>query len=184
MDSHPNDRRSPLPPPRFSLASMFWAIGTLAVLLAAMTYLGAYATLLLALFAAAIFAHVAGNALGTKLRDGGGKSPVPLKRDASLCQRAEATHFAPATKLRDRHPLGWPALAATLSGAVAGGVLGGIGLTLLMKEITLPAVALAIVASTVLGAIWAFAAASFLQVSFTAAREATSDSTAREDSAT
>ena len=184
MDSHRNDFRTPLPPPRFSLATMFWAIGMLAAAFAAMTYLGAYATLLFALFAAAIVAHVAGNALGTKLRDGGAKMAPSKKRAAAVRQRVEATDFAPTTKLQDRYGLGWAAVFATLAGAVCGGLLGGIGLTLLMTEITLSAVSLAVIASTVLGAIWAFAAASFLQVGYGAAREATSEVAAREESAT
>ena len=187
MDNDLDDFRHPLPPPRFSLATMFWAIGMLAVLFATMSYLGTSAALLLALFATAVFAHVAGNALGTKLRDSGDTSLVPMnERGASLRQRGAATDFAPTTKLRDRYALGWPALMATVAGAVVGGLLGGVGLTLSMNQITVQAVALAVIASTVLGAIWAFAAASFIQVSFTAARQATSEGTARpvqEDSA-
>jgi hypothetical protein len=57
-----------------------------------------------------------------------------------------------------------------------------LGLIMLMHEVTAPAVALAFVASTVLGAIWAFAAASFIQVSYTAARQATSEKEPREKS--
>ncbi len=180
MDSQLDDLRSPLPPPRFSLATMFWVIGMLAVLLGAMTYLGAYATLLLGLFAAAILAHVAGNALGTKLRDCGDKTLVRRTEQATpLDLRPKADDFAPTTELRDRHALGWPALIATLAGAITGGLLGGVALTLLMNQITVQAVVLAVIASAVLGAIWAFAAASFVQVSFSAAQQATAEATSR-----
>jgi membrane protein implicated in regulation of membrane protease activity len=159
---------------------MFVAIAVLAGLLSAMTYLGGPATLLLALFAAAILAHVAGNALGTRLRDGDGQPFTPLARAAAHSQPVKATEFAPTTRLRDRYSLGRPTMIATLSGAIAGGLLGGLGLTMLMNEVTAPAVGLAFGASTVLGAIWAFAAASFLQVSYTAARQATSEKEPRE----
>jgi hypothetical protein len=174
-----DDRRAGLPPPRFSLATMLWVVGALGVLFAAMTYVGSYAMLLLILFALAIFAHVAGNALGTRLREHGDR---PLRSDGETptkspaWQRAADSDFAPTTRLGTRYALGKPTLIATVVGVVLGGVLGGGGLTLMMERMTVSTVGLAVFASAVLGGIWAFLAASFVQVSFGAAWQATRDS--------
>jgi len=177
-----DDKRNPLPPPRFSLASLFWVIAVLAALFAGMHYLGSHATLLLVLFALAIFAHVAGNALGTKLRESGNRRPVRGKRPLRLWRNAKPSDFAPPTNLGVRAALGRPALIATVVGSLVSALFGGGVLILMMERMTLETIALAIGASAILGGIWTFAAASFIQVSFAAARQASRDG--GEDSTT
>ncbi|MBI2479409.1 MAG: hypothetical protein HYV60_12495 [Planctomycetia bacterium] len=46
MESNLDDHRPGLKPPRFSLATLFFAVALLGVLFAAMNYLGSYAMLL------------------------------------------------------------------------------------------------------------------------------------------
>lgn len=170
------DNRESLPPPHFSLASMFWVIAVLAALFAGIHYLGSHATLLLVLFALAVFAHVVGNALGTKLRDSA-EQPVAAKGKPRLrsWRRATARDFAPATKLGARAALGRPAVIATVIGSLVSALFGGGILILLMERMTVGTVALAIVAPAILGGIWTFAATSFIQVSYGAARQASRD---------
>ena len=170
-----DDRRPGLPPPRFSLAALFWLIGVLGVLFAAMGYFGSHATLLLIVLALAVFAHVAANALGTRLRENGNRrmdgEGKPVAGPAAW-QRVAKSDFAPATRLRERSALGKPAVIATIVGAVLGGVLGGFGLTLVMQRITVTTVVLGVFASAVLGGVWSFLAASFCQVALGAAWQA------------
>jgi len=171
-----DDHRPGLRPPRFSLATLFFTIGLLGVLFAAMSYLGSYATLLFILFTLTVAAHVAGNAIGTQLRNNGDHPPM-ASGDATRDRRRPITvqDFAPPSQLRQRSALGKPILITTVMGSAAGAMLGGYELTMLMKQPTLIAVALGVIASAVLGAIWTFAASSFLHVASGALRQATRD---------
>lgn len=172
MESNLDDHRPGLNPPRFSLASLFFGVAVLGVLFAAITYLGTYATLLVILFVLTIAAHVAGNSLGTQLRDNGDKpqivdGPSPQKR-----RRSGANDFAPPSQLHQRSTLGKPIFITTGVGIVAGAALGGYGLVSLMEHPTIVTIAFGITASGVLGGIWTFAASSFLHVTSGAIRQA------------
>ncbi|MBC8351350.1 MAG: hypothetical protein H8E66_05155 [Planctomycetes bacterium] len=177
MDSNVDDYSSGLKPPRFSLAALFVIVGVLGTLFAAMSYVGTYATLLLILFALTIAAHVAGNAIGTQLRETGSR-PQTLEPDAPGRKRGPiaSTDFAPTSQLHHRSALGKPILVTTTIGSIAGAVLGGSGLAMLMEDRTLLAIMLGVIASAVLGGIWTFGASSFLQVASGALRQATRDS--------
>lgn len=175
MESNLDDQRPALNPPRFSLATLFVAVTVLGVLFATMTYVGAYATLLLIFFILTIAAHVAGNAIGTQLRENGSQRPI-ANRDVPSRRPVASTDFAPASQLHHRSALGMPILITTVMGSVAGAVLGGYGLTTLMEHPTLITIALAVIASAVLGGIWTFGASSFLQVLSSAMRQAARDS--------
>ena len=173
MESNLDDHRPGLKPPRFSLATLFFAIAMLGGLFAAMNYLGAYATLLFILFALTAAAHVAGNALGTQLRANGDRPPIVSDDLANRRRGPIATaDFAPPSQLHQRSALGKPILISTAMGSAAGAVLGGYGLTMLMEHPTLITIALGVIASAVLGGIWTFGASSFLQVASSALRQA------------
>ncbi|MEO8495918.1 MAG: hypothetical protein ABI614_12660 [Planctomycetota bacterium] len=177
VESRFDDQRPGLKPPRFSLASLFVGVAMLGVLFATMTYLGSYATLLLIFFALTIAVHVAGNAIGTQLRENGNRRPIANHDVAPRTRRPVAsTDFAPASQLHHRSALGTPILITTVMGSVAAAVLGGYGLTTLMEHPTLLTIALGIIASAVLGGIWTFGASSFLQVLSSALRQAARDS--------
>lgn len=174
MDPNLDDRREPLPPPRFSLAALLWIVGLLAVFFTGMHYLSGHATMLLAMFALAVFAHVSANALGTRLRECGNRPLTTSgRRPFGRPRRPTSSDFAPTTQLGKRGVLGRSTLIATAVGAVVGASLGGTVLTSLMQRITVPAVALAVAASAILGGIWTFAAASCIQVGYSAAKQAT-----------
>ncbi len=177
MEVNLDDHRPGLQPPRFSLAALFFVIAMLGVLFAAMNYLGAYATLLFILFTLTVAAHVAGNAIGTRLRDNGDRPPIVSDDSTQRGRRPiTKTDFAPPSQLQQRSALGMPIFVSTAMGSAAGAVLGGYGLTTLMEHPTLIAIASGVIASGVLGGIWTFGASSFLQVASNALRQASRDS--------
>jgi len=148
----------------------------LGVLFAAASYFGSYATLLLIFFALTIAAHVAGNAIGTQLRENGNRRRIASHDILQQTRRPVAsTDFAPPSQLHLRSALGLPILITTVMGSVAGAVLGGYGLTTLMERPTLLTIAFGVIASAVLGGIWTFGASSFLQVASSALRQAARD---------
>ena len=133
----------------------------------------------LVLLALSIFAHMAGNAIGTRLREIGSRKDnraFDLQPQASREPR-----FAPATRLGQRYRLGWPVVIATFTGFIAGGVGGGFW-TLLTAHghVPIAAVGLGVIAFAALGGILAFATVGFTQVLlgaiWQAMRQSSSDS--------
>ena len=177
MTPNPDDRRAGLEPPQFRLSTLLYAVALMAVLCALVSYFGLHSALVLVLFALAVAAHIAGNALGTQLRANGdrplsGKDGKPATR--SIRRSPTADEFAPATELRDRRSLGRPIVIATISGGVLTATTGGILLmTILDRAPTLTALIGGTVACGALGAIWTFVAFSFVQVAWSAIRQAT-----------
>ena len=173
------NHHSRLRPPRFGLKTLLWLVTALAICFASIGYLGSHATALLILFALAVLAHVVGNAMGTQLRDLGSQRAVdradPTAGGGKFRPLTESD-FAPATRLRDRVPLGRPLTIVTLLGTVCSGVGGGFLFMRLMRPpIQMTNVALGFIAAAVLGGIWTFAAASFLQVAAGAIWQARQD---------
>jgi hypothetical protein len=164
----PDDRRPALQPPQFGLLGIFVALTVIAVLFAVTHYFGSYGAAIVALFVLCVVAHVVGNALGTRLRDFGDQpvradgSPAPRSRQF---QKPSANQFAPHTRLRDRSSLGKRILFVTVFGAGLGAFLGFVGVQWVADDrTTWPVFLLGTGACAVLGAIWTFATASFLQV--------------------
>lgn len=156
---------------------MLWAVALLAVMSALVNYFGLHAALIVVLLVLAIVAHVAGNALGTKLRESGDR-PLPRfpgEPVAKPSHRAPtAEEFAPSTELGDRRSLGLPIIVATVAGGTLAAVLG----ILLMVTLLEPAPTwVALIAGTVacgaLGAIWTFVSFGFIQVTVGAFWQAT-----------
>lgn len=190
----PGPHPPPLTPPRFGLGTLLFWVAVLCAWLASYGLLGPAGAFALSLLVLAILAHVAGNAIGMRLRHHGGTArrprdadagsagdglatsgPSPVdSHDASDPQRLEVDHFAPATRLRQRDSLGKPIFYITALGSLACAILGGYGLTRLLGDAaTVANVAVGVFASGVLGAIWSFIAGSFLQVAGTALWQAT-----------
>ena len=82
MTNLPTDRRAGLKPPQFRLSTLLWGMAALSALFAAMTWVGPLAAFGLVLLALSIVAHVAGNALGTRLRENGSR-PLGFTSPAS-----------------------------------------------------------------------------------------------------
>jgi hypothetical protein len=125
-------------------------------------------------FALTIAAHVAGNAIGCRLRANGdqpvdaGGQPVRPARASMLRPRC-----APATELSRRRPLGWPIVVATVAGALAGGIGGALFSILLSGPRLVPlSVVVGAVAFATLGGIAAFLTFSFAQVGLSALAQA------------
>ena len=181
-DRPPTSMESPQPQvglekPRFRLSTLMWVVTVLAVFFAVMANVGAHATALIILFGLAVLAHVAGNAIGTKLRDNGDRAKQ--HRD-SFPQTTSTKHpssaSAPATKLHHRTSLGWIVIVVTAFGTIASGVLGALGFWFISDNPLTPlAISLGGFAAAALGGMWTFIAASFLKVAISAAWQASSD---------
>lgn len=164
----PNSPRDPLPPglrPQFRLFTLFLIITLLALVLAAFQYLGPMGTFVLILVILVIIAHVAGNAIGTALRDN-----VRLKhqpRDSASLVAPVEKPFVPVTKLGESHALGRPIYIITAISAPIWGILGiTLAKLLSTKPISLPNSIAGALVLAALGAFWTFVIGSFLQVGF------------------
>lgn len=155
-------------PPQFRLGSLMIAVAAVGGALAMLPYLPAVGVLAALLIGLTIGAHVAGNALGTRLRDSHGPHEPSIAPPTAIPPQS-------VTRLRRRLPLGKWVLAATVAGAGLG-AFGGYGLVRAGWNRLSPAgIALAFVASAILGAFWSFLVASFLRVLMGAIREALRD---------
>lgn len=175
MNSTPtHESPPPLTPPRFGLGTLLFWVTVFCAWLASYSLLGPSGAFALGLLVLAIVAHVAGNAIGMRLRQHGGKRDPAVEREAAPFKGPEASRlgehdFAPVTRLRQRDSLGKPIFYITALGSLACAILGGYGLARLLGEnATVANVGVGVLASGVLGAIWSFIAGSFLQVAGTA----------------
>src|SRR5688500_12390165 len=95
----PTHRSPPrLRPPQFGLRTLLLLVTLCAVLLAANQWLGASTVAGIVLLLLSIFAHVAGNAIGTRLRELGGK-PGDRQVDSTAERLRAQAQFAPVTRL-------------------------------------------------------------------------------------
>jgi hypothetical protein len=181
-----SDLRPGIGPPRFGLRTMLLLMTAVCVVLVAYTWFGAYVSMLLALFVLAIFAHIAGNWLGTRLRDAGSRQ-LPAEQAGSVWHSTAKgkdlapQHFAPASHLHQRSPLprfvvitvGVGLLAGTAGGALLVWFVNG-------PRATLGNVAAGAVAFGILGAFFTFLLASFAEAGWRAVAQATRDQTSDE----
>lgn len=131
----------------------------------------------LVLALAVVVAHVAGNMIGTQLRANGSR-PLPINDEAGgLLDRTSARrrpangrglsdeHFAPATRLSQRRPLGRFMAVMTSCGAVCGAIAGWVLLANYYATLaSVPVFAVASISAGVLGGLFAFSVFSLLQV--------------------
>ena len=140
---------------------MLLVIAGLCVLLAT-SKVSPIAAFVLALLMMAIIAHVAGNAIGTRLRNHGDRQRS--KRNATRTT-PRAGDFAPATQLRWRTSLGKSMFVITGVGALVGAIVGGIALKHVYgNKLTIASHALSTGAFGVLGGFVGFLSGSFLAV--------------------
>jgi hypothetical protein len=164
-----------LPPPQFGLRTLLLVVTGCAVLAALSQWVTPVVLACLAFLVLSVIAHVAGNAIGTRLRELGSHPPA----DAAALPpglnhgKPRAADFAPATRLGQRHGLGWPILIATVVGTV-GGAVGGVAWTLVSSRgpVGLLNVGVGAIAFAVLGGIAAFVSFGFIQVGLGAIRQA------------
>jgi hypothetical protein len=165
--SPPSEYRRPLRPPQFTLRTLICLITLLAVLFSLVNVVHPLMMAGLVLLTLLIAAHVAGNAIGTRLREIGDRpvtkegQPVPPRRFNPQVDRAS---FAPATDLARKISLGLPILIVTAAGILAGGIAGGLWGYLAAGSGGWLNIAIGAVAFGFLGGFGSFAAFSFAQV--------------------
>jgi hypothetical protein len=159
--------------PQYRLRSLFLLIACLAVLFAVMGTIGPIASAGLLFLLTMIGLHVAGNALGTTLRDHSSsqihrQSPPPAEFGLSATLGAWKT-FTP--RLSEHTRLVWVIRAVSLAGALAGGVLG---YTVFgqMGPVSAAGLAIGAISFAVLGAFFGFLIGSFLEMLLSAWRQA------------
>ncbi len=159
-----DDHRPPLSPPRFRLATLMWGVAGACVLVAVLTSLSAYGVFAAILFVLAVGAHIIGARLGHILRDHGSRRERNSPGLAERYRSVDPTEFAPATKLGQRRRLGRLILILTVTWTVLGAA-GGAVLMLVVngRDANVANVASGAAAFAVLGAIWGFALAAFMQ---------------------
>src|SRR5262245_46433051 len=115
-----------LRPPQFGLRTLMALVTACAGLLALGQWLDSIAIAALAFLSLSIFCHVAGNCIGTRLREIGDKRD--LLRDDPPAKRvlARAQDFAPVTHLGQRQSLGWSIIIASSIGIASGAIGGGL----------------------------------------------------------
>jgi len=179
-----------LRPPQFGLRTLFALVAAICVLLALRQWISPLAIGLIAFFTVSIFCHIAGNAIGTRLRQIGdlpgaalAEPNLPARR-ALPRQELQPQDFAPATQLSRRSNLGWMIIAAssigTATGAIGGGLwtfAGGHG-----RHVEPLNIIVGVVAFAFLGGIAAFATFGFVQVLGGAIRQAIVSSSGTADS--
>jgi hypothetical protein len=119
-----HSRPLPLGPPQFGLRTLLLAVSIAAVLLGlsqwiSPIYLAAVVFLLLS-----VIAHVAGNVIGSRLRDGKAVK-VPAEDKHEHATSLKEHHFAPVTKLGHRQSLGWLPLVISAVGFLLSAAVGG-----------------------------------------------------------
>ncbi len=175
--SHPADRDTTLRPPRFSLRTLFLGITAISLVLAVMVSVGVVGTLGLLLFLLLIAAHVAGNSLGTRLRDGG-DAPLDTRPSRAIVAQTmrNAPHIPPPQRLCEHKSLPRSLFGLALLGALVTGYLGGRTLSHTYPDAPRSAIIVAHLSSAVLGAFAVFILTSFLAVARQAFCEAHAES--------
>jgi hypothetical protein len=155
--------------PQFGLRTMLAVVAILAVLFAVMSTIGPTASVGLLLTLAVIGLHVAGNALGTTLRDNAPTEAIEQRAAhqprAAALKRASAA--LPPSRLYHRTSLGWMIWVTTVLGC---GVGGWFGATELAPWFGPSTAGLVVGAGSfaVLGAFFGFLSGSFLKMALTA----------------
>ncbi len=145
-----------------------WLAVVIGVACAAIGWLGIAGWMAVAVVAASIAAHVAGNALGTKLREA-------TDRDLSKTGLRQATVMLPLQRqpanLERRASLGSLVVVSAAIGGACGGIAGSVMLYWLAAS-SLAGALLGGVSSAVIGGLIGFLGASFVEIVRTSVREA------------
>jgi hypothetical protein len=160
--------------PQFSLLTLFKGVTALAVLFAVAAWAGPLWSWVLGLAALLVAAHVAGNWLGTRLRDDAtddirrereaARDGSRLAGDAAIRPQVDAKERAAAAlaHLRQRRSLGRTIHIACAAGSIVSvGLAIGLVLAIDDSRLSLSAVLVAMISAAVIGGILGFLAASF-----------------------
>jgi hypothetical protein len=137
-----------------------WLVVVVAVACAAIGWLGIAGWIGVAVVVASVAMHVAGNAVGTTLREAADRDLARLRRRSA----APAAVPRPApTRLERRQSLGRLVPVSAGIGAAVGGVSGAAALATLTSA-SLAGAALGGISSAVIGGLFGFLAASFVEI--------------------
>jgi hypothetical protein len=150
-----------------NLVTYSWLAVVLAVACAAIGWLGLAGWLAVAVLLASVGMHVAGNALGTRLRDATDRSLAP---DRPLGIPPQPLPVVAPTHLERRSSLGRLVPVSAGIGAACGGISGALALLLLARSSPAGAV-VGGASSAVLGGLLGFLGASFVEIVRTSLRE-------------
>jgi len=149
-----------------TLRTFSWLAVVVGIAVAAVGWFGIAGTLAVVVGVACIAAHVAGNAIGTSIRDATDRTMQPrMVRDVTVPARG-----APAL-LERGESLGRLVPISAGIGSLAGGLIGTTCLVMFVGS-SLPGAVLGGVSSAVIGGIGGFLIASFIEVIRSAFREA------------
>lgn len=156
-----HSRPLPLGPPQFGLRTLLLAVSVAAVLLGLSQWLSPIYLAAIVFLLLSVLAHVAGNVIGSRLRDGRAAAKAVAEKHEHATSLKEH-HFAPVTKLGHRNSLGWLPLAISFVGLILGATLGG-GWTawLLWRDFDWFPIAVAACAFGALGAFGGFLVSGF-----------------------
>jgi hypothetical protein len=151
------------------LVTYTWLAVVVAVACAAIGWLGIAGWMAAVVVAASLAAHVAGNAIGTKLREA-------TDRDLAARRRSRSTARIPMprptpTTLETTRSLGRLVPVSATIGAACGALAGSLSLALL-TEASVAGALLGGVSSGVIGGLFGFLLASFVEIVRTSLREA------------
>ena len=165
----PDDRQVGIGPPRFSLRTLLLIVTVAGCLFGVMSVLGTLWSMGMLMILCLIFAHVAGNSLGTTLRDQATRHAAEERRERLLTNPiVAARHEAPApSQLTKSSRLNRVTLVMT-----AGGALGGTVSADLYPEAGIAALVLGVVSAAVLGGCVGFTVSAFVSVARAALGEA------------
>jgi len=178
-----SDKSRQLNPPQFRLKTMLLGVGMLCALLTVMVAVGMAWALGLLMLVLLIAGHVAGNALGTQLRDGALPNE-PYQPDVAdpvgdppHSSPVDLSWNSPQTgRMQKKMPVGWLWIGLTVAGAIGGGILGGLLFHgLYGVRAGLAPISAAILASAILTAMAVFLTGTFIDMVHRVWREATSD---------
>jgi len=166
LNSHIQNQKS-LRPPQFGLRTLLVVVAACGGLLALRQWLDPIAIAAIAFLALSIFCHVAGNCVGTRLREIGDSRHLPHEEITAPRTPPRPQDFAPVTQLSGRHSLGWTVVIASSVGIASGAIGGGLWTFAASRgHAGLLDIAVGVIAFAILGGLAAFATVAFAQVLF------------------
>lgn len=154
------------------LSTYSWLAVVLAVACAAIGWLGLAGWMAVVVLVASIAMHVAGNALGTAMRDATDREIDRRRSTPDEWQSGDVTlPVITPSRLERREPLGWLVPISCGIGGILGGCTGTAALLWLTSS-SLPGAVIGGTSSAVIGALVGFLGASFVDILRTTLRDA------------
>ena len=172
-EKEPELPRMALQPPQFKLRTLLLAMAAICGLLTVMVAIGMAWALGLLMLVLLVGAHVAGNAIGTQLRDGTDQSPgttataVDPFSVLSTAQISAATEWKSikTSRMQEKLPISWMFLLLAAAGAIAGGIFGGLLVfSLYGEQLSWVSASIAIIALGIIGGIATFVIGTFIDM--------------------